>query len=82
MSNARIIGLMTVALTLSGLGPASAGSQKAVDPSASSRAIAALAANGAQNVPDLQGCVRWCERDLNPCDPPEFKRTDGRCGEP
>ena len=31
------------------------------------------------NVPDLQGCVKWCERDLNPCDPPLFKRADGRC---
>jgi hypothetical protein len=24
-------------------------------------------------------CVPWCPADLNPCDPPEFKRTDNRC---
>lgn len=24
-------------------------------------------------------CIAWCPGDLNPCDPPEFKRTDGRC---
>lgn len=26
-----------------------------------------------------QACVRWCPSDLNPCDPPEFKISDGRC---
>ena len=24
-------------------------------------------------------CVAWCPADLNPCDPPEFKRSDNRC---
>lgn len=24
-------------------------------------------------------CVPWCAHDQNPCDPPEFKRADGRC---
>ena len=24
-------------------------------------------------------CVKMCRRDSNPCDPPEFKRADGRC---
>ncbi|MCC2106263.1 MAG: hypothetical protein KDJ40_01175 [Hyphomicrobiales bacterium] len=27
-------------------------------------------------------CVKSCERDLSPCDPPEFKRADGRCTSP
>ena len=31
------------------------------------------------NVKNLQGCVPLCERDLNPCDPPSYKRDDGRC---
>ena len=43
------------------------------------RRFANPAASGVPNVPDLQGCVKWCERDLNPCDPPLFKRADGRC---
>ena len=25
------------------------------------------------------GCVKQCPLDLNPCDPPDFKRADGRC---
>ena len=25
------------------------------------------------------GCVKLCPLDTNPCDPPEFKRADGRC---
>ena len=25
------------------------------------------------------GCVKWCEFDNNPCDPPQFKTADGRC---
>ncbi len=25
------------------------------------------------------GCVKQCPLDLNPCDPPEYKRADGRC---
>lgn len=29
--------------------------------------------------PQGQLCVAWCPSDLNPCDPPEFKRTDNRC---
>lgn len=24
-------------------------------------------------------CVKLCRRDMNPCDPPEFKAADGRC---
>jgi hypothetical protein len=24
-------------------------------------------------------CVKACEFDLNPCDPPVFKHADGRC---
>lgn len=24
-------------------------------------------------------CYMSCRRDTNPCDPPEFKRSDGRC---
>lgn len=27
-------------------------------------------------------CVKSCERDLSPCDPPEFKRADSRCTSP
>ena len=29
--------------------------------------------------PQGQLCIAWCPGDLNPCDPPEFKRTDNRC---
>lgn len=29
--------------------------------------------------PQGQVCIAWCPGDLNPCDPPEFKRADGRC---
>lgn len=29
--------------------------------------------------PRGQLCVAWCPSDLNPCDPPEFKRADNRC---
>ncbi len=25
------------------------------------------------------GCVKLCPLDTNPCDPPEFKKADGRC---
>ncbi len=25
------------------------------------------------------GCVKLCEFDDNPCDPPSFKHADGRC---
>ncbi len=25
------------------------------------------------------GCVKWCEFDMNPCDPPQYKTADGRC---
>ena len=31
------------------------------------------------NYPDRNGCVRLCEFDLNPCDPPIDKKLDGRC---
>ena len=24
-------------------------------------------------------CVKWCEEDMNPCDPPSYKTADGRC---
>lgn len=27
-------------------------------------------------------CQKLCSRDLSPCDPPEFKRADGRCTDP
>lgn len=27
-------------------------------------------------------CVKLCRRDSSPCDPPEFKRADGRCDVP
>lgn len=36
-------------------------------------------ASGVPNVPNLQGCVKLCERDTNPCDPMLYKQTDGRC---
>lgn len=26
-----------------------------------------------------QICPRWCLEDRNPCDPPNFKISDGRC---
>lgn len=35
--------------------------------------------SGVPNVPDDRGCVKWCSRDSDPCDPPAFKRADGRC---
>ena len=25
------------------------------------------------------GCVRQCDHDMNPCDPPIYKQADGRC---
>jgi hypothetical protein len=27
-------------------------------------------------------CVALCAMDTSPCDPPEYKRTDGRCNNP
>ncbi len=27
-------------------------------------------------------CQPLCEMDMSPCDPPEFKRADGRCAGP
>ena len=27
-------------------------------------------------------CQRLCSADTSPCDPPEYKRTDGRCTNP
>lgn len=27
-------------------------------------------------------CVKECVQDASPCDPPEYKRTDGRCTSP
>ena len=35
--------------------------------------------SGVPNIPDEQGCVKLCIRDTSPCDPPQYKRTDGRC---
>ncbi len=29
--------------------------------------------------PTERVCVPWCPADLNPCDPPDYKRADGRC---
>ncbi len=26
-------------------------------------------------------CVKWCNQDMNPCDPPYFKTADGRCND-
>ena len=31
------------------------------------------------NVPDSQGCVALCDLDTLPCDPPLYKKLDGRC---
>ena len=25
------------------------------------------------------GCVKLCPLDTNPCDPPQYKKADGRC---
>jgi hypothetical protein len=36
-------------------------------------------ASGVPGIPNLQGCIKLCERDLNPCDPPVYKQADGRC---
>jgi hypothetical protein len=27
-------------------------------------------------------CMPMCQSDMTPCDPPEYKRTDGRCSNP
>lgn len=27
-------------------------------------------------------CTPWCPFDLSPCDPPQFKISDGRCSSP
>ena len=27
-------------------------------------------------------CIKECVQDTSPCDPPEYKRTDGRCTSP
>ena len=35
--------------------------------------------SGVPDTPDEHGCVRMCERDDSPCDPPLFKHEDGRC---
>lgn len=32
-----------------------------------------------RQLPQQRVCVPWCPADQNPCDPPEFKRADGRC---
>ncbi len=32
-----------------------------------------------ENVPDRNGCVKICFRDVSPCDPIQYKRVDGRC---
>ena len=31
------------------------------------------------NVPDRNGCVKLCDLDELPCDPPLYKKLDGRC---
>ena len=36
-------------------------------------------ARGIPGIPNLQGCIKLCERDRNPCDPPVYKQADGRC---
>ena len=41
------------------------------------RATAAPQSTGETGAGPL--CQRLCESDLTPCDPPEFKRVDGRC---
>ena len=27
-------------------------------------------------------CQKLCTQDVTPCDPPEYKRADGRCNDP
>lgn len=31
------------------------------------------------NIVDPHGCVRMCDQDMSPCDPPLYKHADGRC---
>lgn len=38
-----------------------------------------LRRGGADVPPAGPACVPWCAWDSNPCDPPEYKKADGRC---
>jgi hypothetical protein len=33
-------------------------------------------------VPPRSACIPLCSMDTTPCDPPQFKAADGRCGSP
>ena len=78
----RLSPLAAAILTIAAISPASAGSPYGEPQRDRTARDARLAASGVINVPDLQGCVKWCLDDINPCDPIIFKRGDGRCQEP
>ena len=74
--------LLAAALSVTVLSPSLAGSPDRDQTISAAASAERLAAAGVLNVPDRHGCEKWCLHDMNPCDPPLFKRTDGRCEEP
>ena len=46
---------------------------------ANNRQISKYLDTGDPDVADGLGCVKTCEEDQNPCDPPSYKKLDGRC---
>jgi len=76
------------ALCLAALALSLAASAAAAQPRSAAQARAdALLGPGSRSFPTNtpyagprgELCVAWCPADLNPCDPPEYKRTDNRC---
>ncbi len=61
------------------VGPTSALAQAEYNPNAGRIPQTSPGERSIPNVPDSQGCVALCELDTLPCDPPLYKKLDGRC---
>ncbi len=74
---AASIAITVVALL--GLAPAPTMAQGEYNPNAGRVPQTAPGERSIPNVPDSQGCVALCDLDTLPCDPPLYKKLDGRC---
>ncbi|WP_131116902.1 hypothetical protein [Lichenihabitans psoromatis] len=73
-----LIGVVAAALALPGLAHAQYASGRLVEPDGYIYNRQGQAFNPHEGL-QPNGCVKLCEFDSNPCDPPSFKHADGRC---
>ena len=64
----RIFGIAAVAAAVAVASPVAAKQKRKRTPAAEYTQVVRAPA-----------CQRLCNTDMTPCDPPEFKRVDGRC---